>query len=438
MRVSFLDSAYTSVFAAISRHYTKYNLIPTFEDLEISLREGNTSKLVATIKLLDVDEIDANVAVDALLDQFTQSEAIRQLDGFVDKLPLLDTAEIKDSLSTIVLNLDEKTLTTEGVITMRDMAIFQHDEEHIRNTIYLGINNTLDAAQISNRQSLTLIGGKRGAGKSIAVNNVMVNQYEQGNSCLYFSIEMPGYEVLQRTISILANVNHTQLKHNKLTAEEVLKVVKCRAGMFEDANDLVQEFLETQDRFKFEERLQREKQLKAGNQMVIIDDRALTLSAIDLHIGKFKARFEDKLTTVVVDYMNQVIVEGSHNKLDWQPQIMVATKLKELARKYDVAVVSPYQIDDTGVARFAKGILDSADSALLMEAHDKDLQAISFESTKMRSNRELRCTSPINWDTLRISPISIDTPPGKERASTKKTKVRAEGAEDVQDIPWKT
>lgn len=438
MRVSFLDSAYTSVFAAISRHYTKYNEIPTFEDLEISLREGNTSKLVATIKLLDVEEIDANVAIDALLDQFTQSEAIRQLDGFVDKLPLLDTAEIKDSLSTIVLHLDEKTLTTEGVITMRDMAIFQHEEEHNRNTVYLGINNALDAAQVSTRQTLILIGGKRGAGKSIAVNNIMTNQYEQGNSCLYFSIEMPGYETLQRTISILANVNHQQLKQNKLSPEDILKVIKCRAGMFEDSQDLVQEFLQTRDRFKFEERLQREKQLKPDNQMVIIDDRALTLSAIDLHIGKFKAKFGDKLTTIVVDYLNQVVLEGNHSMFDWQPQIVVAKKLKELARKWDVVMVSPYQIDDAGVARFAKGILDAADAALLMEAHDKDLQAITFESTKMRGNRELKCTSPINWDTLRISPQSIDSPPAKERTSTKKTKAKAEGTEDVTDIPWKT
>jgi len=407
--------------------------------LEISLREGNTSKLVATIKLLDVEEIDANVAIDALLDQFTQSEAIRQLDGFVDKLPLLDTSEIKDSLSNIVLHLDEKTLTTEGVITMRDMAIFQPDEEHARKTVYLGINNSLDAAQFTNRESLTLIGGKRGAGKSIAVTNIMVNQYEQGNSCIYFSVEMPGYEVLQRTIAILANVNHQQLRQNKTTPEDILKIIKCRAGMFDDAQDLVQEFLETKDRFKFEERLQREKQLKVDNQMVIIDDRALTLSAIDLHIGKFKARFGDKLTTVVVDYLNQVVIEGNyHDKLDWKPQIAVAAKLKELARKYDVAMVSPYQIDDTGVTRFAKGILDSADSALLMEAHDKDLQAITFESTKMRGNRELKCTSPMNWDTLRISPQSIESPPPKERATTKKTKAKAEGSEDVADIPWKT
>jgi replicative DNA helicase len=336
-----------------------------------------------------------------------------------------------------VLHLDEKTLTTEGVITMRDMAIFQAEEEHIRKTIFLGINNTLDAAQISTRESLILFGGKRGAGKSIAVNNILVNQYEQGNSCLYFSIEMPGYEILQRTISILANVNHQQLKQNKLSADDILKVVRCRAGMFEDSQDLVKEFLETNDRFKFEERLQREKQLKQDNQMVIIDDRALSLSAVDLHIGKFKAKFGDKLTTVVVDYLNQIVFDGNHNKFDWQPQIEVATKLKELARKYDVVMVSPYQIDDTGVARFSKGILDAADAALLMEVHDKDLQAMTFESTKMRGNRELKCTSPINWDTLRISPQSIDSPPPKERASTKKTKAKAEGTEDVTDIPWK-
>ena len=45
-----------------------------------------------------------------------------------------------------------------------------------------------------------------------------------------------------------------------------------------------------------------------------------------------------------------------------------------------MVIVSPYQIDAGGEARFAKGILDAADIALVMEAHDKDKQAISFET----------------------------------------------------------
>lgn len=435
LKVSFLDSAYSSVYAAISRFYSKYNAIPTFEDLEISLREGATSKVVAALKLVQVDEISAEVALDALIDAYTQDETIRLLDRFVDKLPLYDTVEIKDNLANIVQTIDEKTLTTEGVYSMNNILLFEHDEEIIRNRVFLGLNNTFDADIGVLRQDLILIGGKRGSGKSITAANVVVNQYEMGNSSVYFTIEMTSAETLKRIMSIHANINHQNLKQNKLTPDETLKLVKARANMFLDASDLVKEFTETGDRFKFESRLVKEKELKPDNQIVIIDDRALTLSSIDLHVGKLKAKFGDKLTTVVVDYLNQIVIEGGYSQFDWQPQVLVSKKLKDLGRKYDVVMLSPYQIDASGEARFAKGILDAADTSLIMEAHDKTTGALGFETTKSRGAREGTFTSGIDWDTLRISPNSIEPPPEKEtikKAGKKSHKVE----EGAVDLPW--
>lgn len=436
LKLAFLDSAYSSVYSAISRHYNKYNQIPTFEDLEVSLREGATSKIVAALKLVETDDISADVALDALIDQYTQNETIKLLDRFVDKLPLYDTTEIKDNLANIVLTLDEKTLTTEGVFSMSDILLFQQEDELNRNKVYLGLNNTFDAVLGGvARQELILVGGRRGAGKSIASNNLMVNQYEAGNSSLYFSIEMTGYETLQRTMSILANVNHQNLKQNKLTDEEILRVVKARAGMFEGSEGLVTDFMNTRDKFKFEQSLIRDCKLKPDNQMIIIDDRSLTLSSVDLHIGKAKAKFGDKLTTVVIDYLNQIVIEGGFSQFDWQPQVIISKKLKELARKYDVVMVSPYQIDATGEARFAKGILDAADIALTMEAHDKELGALTFDTTKIRGGREMKFTSPIDWETLKISPVSMETPEKKEKVQ-KAGKTSKKTDESAVDVPW--
>ena len=384
LKISFIDPAYSSVYSAIARHYNKYNVLPSFDDLEVSLREGATSKAVATLKLIEADEVSSEVALDALIDSYTQNETIKLLDRFVDKLPLYDTQEVKDNLANIVLTLDERTLTTEGVFSMNNILLFQQDDERARNRIFLGLNNTFDAVLGGvARQELILIGGKRGSGKSITGANLAVNQYEMGNSCVYFSIEMTGYETLERIMSIMADVNHQNLKQNKLTDEEVLRLVKTRANMFTDSDDLVLDYMKTKNRFEFEQKLIREKTLKEDNQLVIIDDRALSLASIDLHIGKLKAKFGDKLTTVVVDYLNQVVLEGSFNQFDWQPQVIISKKLKEIARKYDVIMISPYQIDASGEARFAKGILDAADISLIMEAHDKDVGALTFETTKI-------------------------------------------------------
>jgi replicative DNA helicase len=439
LKLVFLDPAYSSLYSVVNKYYEKYSAIPSFDDLELTIREGPASKTLATLRLTEVPDVSAEVALDALIDQYTQSETVKLLDKFVDKLPLYDTNEIKENLASIALTIEEKTHTSEKVFTMADMMMFSHPEDLEKERVYLGLNNGFDSVLGGvARQELILIGGKRGSGKSIASSNLFVNQYESGNSSIYFSIEMTAKETMERNLSILANVNLQNLKQHKLTDDELLRVVKARAEMFMDSGDLVSEFLRHRDRYKFEETLVRNCVLKPDNQMIIVDDRDLTLSSIDLHIGKAKAKFGDKLKLVVVDYLNQIAIEGT-DIYDWKPQIEVSKKLKNLARKYEIVMVSPYQIDANGEARFAKGILDAADIALTMEAHDKETNAISFATTKIRGGKEMAFTCPIDWDTLRISPQSVDKPQAKEpikKAGKKSTEEIVPVNDSGADLPW--
>ena len=438
LKLVFIDPAFSSLYSAISKYYDNYSAIPSFDELELTLREGPALRTLATLKLADNPDISSEVALNALIDQYTQNETIRMLDKFIDKLPVYDTEEIKENLSAIVLTLDEKTLTTEGVYNMADIMLFKNAEELARDRVHLGFNNTFDAALSGvARQELILVGGRRGSGKSICSSNIAVNQYESGNTSVIFSIEMIAHEVLERNLSILADVSHQNIKQNRLTDDELLKIIKARAGMFLEADDLVESFKKHRDKYKFEQELVRSKTLKPDNQMIIIDDRALTLTSLDLHLGKIKAKFGDKFTVAVVDYLNQIVVEGS-SQFDWQPQIIISKKLKELARKYDIVMVSPYQIDASGEARFAKGILDAADIALTMEAHDKEKGALTFSTTKIRGGREMTFTSPINWDSLRISPQSIDTPQKEETVKRQKKSSKEDLKKDDanSDIPW--
>lgn len=436
LKLAFLDPAYSSVYSLVTRYYDKYSTIPSFDDLDAIAREGLAQKTLATLRLIDETDVTAEVALDALIDQYTQNQAIILLDKFIDKLPVYDSTEIKENLASIVLTLDEKTLTTEGVYTMSDIMVFIRPDELAKNRVHLGLNNTFDSVLGGvARQELILIGGKRGSGKSITCSNIMINQYEAGNASIYFTIEMEAHETLQRNMSILANVNHQNLKNNTLTDSELLQVVKSRAGMYEDSDKLVMDFIKDRDQYKFEETLVRECALKDTNQMVIIDDRALTLSSIDLHLGKMKSRFGDKFTVAVIDYLNQIVVEGA-SQFDWQPQVIISKKLKEFARKYDIVMVSPYQIDANGETRFAKGILDAADIALLMEANAKEDAAMSFETTKIRGAKEMRFTSGMDWDSLRISPISIEKPVAKEDKPKKIKRAGTKVDEPASDLPW--
>lgn len=436
IKLVYLDPAFSTLYASIGRHYEKYSTIPSFDDLEATLREGPTIKTLATLKLADVPDITAEVALDALVDQYTQNEAIKLLDKFIDKLPIYDTAEIKENLSSIVLALDEKTYSAEGVFSMDNIMLFIPPDDMAKLRYHLGINNSFDAVTGGlARQEYLLIGGKRGSGKSICGANMLVNQYESGNTAAYFTIEMTGHETLERIMSIHAEVPHSGIRKGTLTDNEVLKVIRARAAMFKDADGLVMDFMKHRDRFRFEEQLVRNCKLKDDNQMVIIDDRALTLTALDLHLGKIKAKFGDKFTLAVIDYVNQIVIDGA-DKYDWKPQIAVSTKLKELARKYEILLVSPYQIDASGEARFAKGILDSADIAMTMEAGENSM---TFDTTKIRGSAEMKFTSGIDWETLRINPVSIENPEHEEKiqkVGKKKKEAPTKVDDSGSDLPW--
>jgi len=408
LKLAFVDTAYASVYSAISRHYDKYNALPTFEELEITVRESAGQKTLATLKLIDEPDISAEVALDALIDQYTQDTTISLLEKFVDKLPIFDSDEIKENLSNIVMTLDEKTLKTEGVFTV------------------------LGGCAV---QELVLVGGPRGSGKSITSSNILANQYESGNTSVLFTIEMNGHEVFERNMAILSDVSYMGIKNSTLSDSDMLRVIKTRAAQFLDADDLVLEYMRHRDKFKFEATLVREKVLKPDNQMIIVDDRALTLTSLDLHLGRIKSKFGDKFKVAVVDYLNQIQIEGV-NMFDWQPQIIIAKKLKELARKHNVLMFSPYQVDSTGEARFAKGILDAADIALLMKIFDKAEGVMGFETTKIRGGPPMNFNSPINWETLRISPQSVAKPAEKEKI--KKAGKKPAVDDSTADIHWDT
>ena len=101
LKLVFLDPAFSSLYSAIARYYDNYSAIPSFDELGLTLREGPALRTLATVKLADNPDISAEVALDALIDSYTQNETIKLLDKFIDKLPIYDTEEIKENLSVI-------------------------------------------------------------------------------------------------------------------------------------------------------------------------------------------------------------------------------------------------------------------------------------------------------------------------------------------------
>jgi len=436
VKKDFFEESYSSLYSSIHRFYQEYNKIPSFDQLETVTRDIKTQKDLAALKLLEVPEIELDLAIDALIDQYSQNETLKLLDGYIGKITVMDSLEVKESLSGIVMKLDEKTHTDEKVSSMGDLLIFQEQGVEEHSCLPLGINNDFDS-RIGGayREELILLGGKRGAGKSLVSANMVANQYALGKTAIYFTIEMTALETFHRITSMLSKVSYANIRKNRLDAKELNAVAKVRSEMFQYSEDIYEQFLDKRDPIEFERKLVTECKLKEDNQIIIVDDRSLSLTGIDLQLQKAKAQFGDSLGLVVVDYVNQVETGLGKDIYDWQSQIYASKKLKEFARKYDIAMISPYQIDDSGQTRFAKGLLDSPDSAFLIDAHSKEDNAITFTSTKVRSGPDIEFTSVMDWENLKLGPQPTPKPSamGKE---TDPKKVGKKPKKEASDMLW--
>lgn len=435
VKSEFFEESYSSLYSSIHRFYNKENYIPSFEKLELVTRDLKTKKDIAAIELLEIPEVDLDLAIDALIDQYTQNETLKLLDNYIDTITVKDSLEVKEGLSEIVLKLDEKTHTNESVANMSDLMIFQEEGLDEHSCIPLGINNDFDSkVGGAYREELIMLGGKRGSGKSLVSANMVANQYDMGRTAIYFTIEMTALETFQRISSILSGVSYANIRKNRLDSHEMNKLAAVRARMFQESDSIYEEFLLKRDPLNFEKKLTSECKLKEDNQIIIVDDRSLSLTSIDLQLQKAKAQFGDSLGLVVVDYVNQIETGIGKDLYDWQSQIFASKKLKEFARKYDLAMISPYQIDEGGQTRFAKGLLDSPDSAFLIDAHSKEDEAITFTSTKVRSGPDLEFTSTMDWESLKLGPQNKMKPSQKEE--TKVKDIGKKPKEEDSDLPW--
>lgn len=426
LKVHFFDKEYTPIYIAISKYYNKYNSIPSFDDLELTIREENLLLKVSSLKQSETPtDIDNDIAVDALIDQFTQKETLNKISTFVENILLYDSEEIKEKLSVILMDLDEKTERSESIYLMNDIYIIDEQETH--NRISLGLNNWLDARDGGvPLTELVMFGGHRGSGKSVISCNIAANQFEQGNACLYFSIEMRYREIFNRLISILSGVHNSKLSKGECDIDDYMKIANVRSKMFEDSQEIYENFLEHRNYEQFEKDLISTRKLNKHNQLVIIDNQMLTPIDIDLTIQKFKTKFEDKLKVVIVDYVNQINVPDIY---EWKTQIHLSKHLKNMARKHDVVMVTPYQTDKEGVAKLSKGIENAADITAALSPFE---EYINIHSTKTRNIKPFSINAPIDWNTLAMSADDAVVVKEEEKPSKKKDQKK----EMAKDIPF--
>jgi len=400
LRKEFFEAPYTEIYMLINKFYQKFDKLPSFDELEVVTRDEKSANYITALSELNVPEdLDIEIILQALINEYAQREVLKQLGGYLDNLVFKDVGEIVEDLSTISIDIEEKTEVSEQIVEMNDFLTI--DRDTILSRVPLGLNNDFDRMSLGMAPGeFIMIGGHRGSGKSVICANIVCNQYQQGSSALYFSIEMSGRELYNRYISILTEVPEKNIRSGNLTDMEKLAIAKTRAKMTADGSmDLIEQFENDGDFNTFERKLI-DRPLTSDNRIITIDNSTLTIANIDATIHTYKTMLEDNLKVVVVDYINQITSKDPYN---WQVQIDLSKKLKALARKHDVVMVTPFQTSEEGKVRFAKGILDSPNWAFNLSAvHDGDYGAIEFECKKSRGDQAIDFASEIHWPTLKI------------------------------------
>ena len=91
-----------------------------------------------------------------------------------------------EQLQEIVLRVSDKVDVKPPEESMQSISLFEDDTE-LSRYLPLGLNSEYDSQIQFSPKDLVLVGGRRGAGKSLTCCNLASNVYEQGKVLVFYN-----------------------------------------------------------------------------------------------------------------------------------------------------------------------------------------------------------------------------------------------------------
>ena len=429
----FPEGEYRKIWGIVDKHVAKYKNLPTFEELKLEVRSSELQEKIYAIETVETD-VDADLLLDYLKNQFTQSEILGSIESYVEnQIAISDARENIDLLQEIVVSVEDKVDTQDANESMETIELFDDDEAY-KKRITLGLNQDFDLEYSFKSDELILLGAKSGGGKSLVCCNVASAIRQQGRSALYFTIEMSSKDILQRIVAIETEVDCNRLIHQNLEPHEWNKVGEWWAGRFVDGEEVLSKYdnLEKSNFKEFHKELVRNKIDYSKPQIEIYYDPALTTAKIASVVRQNLAKLHNP-GVIIIDYLNQV--KRTNNvkagQYDWTEQIEISKYFKQLAQEYDTTTVTAIQTKADGSAKFSTNVDNAVDAFYSIDHFDQS-EAMKFSCQKRRNARVAGFTSEMNWSTLKVGPHTAMDP--DEKAELKETMGKT--GEEVNDVPW--
>lgn len=400
------------VYKKLESYYNSNKVLPSLEEVE-HLPMGNVVQNYYKVHIKEADYedkvLDQNFLVRQLEEQYTKRDVLNKLSNIIDDFETLEVGEVTELFDSMVLELNSKIVNTEEFFDAADVDMFSKDDDFV--LFPTGLSNEFDSVNGGFAlQELVLLGGRRGSGKSIITLNALRARYEMGHTVALFSIEMRYKEQMARLMSMVSGVPFLSIYKGEVSTEDNLKLASAKISFWykdtEKARAVLKRLYSTKDYVEFEASCRGLE--KKDNRFIIIDQIALGMNKINYYLRQIKSKYHN-FTMAAMDYLNIIKIE---DRLNWQSQIVIADTLKEHARNYNLTVMSPYQMDADGEARFAKGILDSADKSLIFMPQEQTEQQqgpdhisqLKVHTAKIRNGRPISFMLHINWSMVRVFP----------------------------------
>ena len=241
---------------------------------------------------------------------------------------------------------------TEHVRNIADFIENENDviSDKFTPTGFEKLDNKLNGGLAS--QQLCIVGARPSAGKTASSQQIIVEASKQGKRCLFLSLEVDKKMVYYKFLSYLSGVESWKIRKKQLMNWQFEKVLKAK----EILKDL---------------------------EIYVNDSTGINILQIDQEVKKQIQRHPIDL--VVVDYVQ--IIKGVDIKNKNESSIIkdITTRLKEIARKYNVAVLALAQINRESQNRNEPTINDFKGSGGIEE--DADV-AIILHREKDNDNKD--------------------------------------------------
>jgi len=361
---------YRGIYSLIIDYYFKnYRILTTDaltsllkEKYNISAGDIRYDKIMASfLEALSLvpDHNSLPVYVNELRKNYVRSKLVKVIDDTINKLEQENSIKVLDDLRQQVLDVSYDAVGNRGDTKIFNFVSSIHDilEEYERREqnpeLYKGIEiglRVLDEATFGfKRGTLNIIVGEVGKGKSTVLLNWAAESFHRGYNVIFFSFEMPLWQVQARLIAREALIPYERFQKGDLTPDQKERL-KNLVTDYANGN-----YYST----------------KKGNYFIIVQETSnctvpFVESIIKKHmvLGPPDAVFCDYLGNM---YSEEVLRSRGQ---PYEHSGKCALELRRLAKIYNFACFTAQQINREGLKRGRKKIQDSPDT---FEPYSEDI-----------------------------------------------------------------